>query len=67
MNGSSVKWSYLKAGVSKCVVFTYLGVFAGFLSKKIPSKKGCFSDDPVKRKKAYSTVKDFNQEKIFIN
>ena len=59
INESSFKWSFLKAGVSKCVEFTYLGVKAGFFSKKRCSKKGYFSDDPVKRNAAYCTFNRF--------
>ena len=36
----------------KCVVFTYLGVKAGFFSKKIRSGKGYFSGDLLKRNTA---------------
>ena len=55
INESSFKWSFLKAGMSKCVVFTYLGVKARFFSQYFRSKKGYFSDDPVKRNSAYCT------------
>ena len=55
---SSFKWSFLKAGVSKCVVFTYLGVEAGFISKNLWN--------PVKRNKACCTFNRFPSIFFFI-